>query len=309
MTSPTRLIVALLLASLAGRSAAWNWTRALKQGDAGADVQELQIRVAGWASDAPRQTFITVDGDYGPATAAAVRRYQFAYRLPVTGVVSAAMETSLNALEDTDASTRHFDWSEFTSHDGQGFAGGAVPEAQVKENIRRLMYKLEALRFKLGGSSVSVNSGFRSVAYNASIGGAGNSMHTYGVAADIEVAGHATPQVYQTAETCGFSGLEAYTNSWQHCDSRMEYTYGSQFWWWESGLSPLIGSRQDPPTASDISALLARSGGLANAAGWMDWDTAPSPSADPRGLGDGRISVVDAVRALRRGRGLESVWP
>jgi zinc D-Ala-D-Ala carboxypeptidase len=41
--------------------------------------------------------------------------------------------------------------------------------------------------------------------------------------------------VYRIAETCGFSGLEAYTHSWQHCDSRVEYQYGSQSWWSESG--------------------------------------------------------------------------
>jgi hypothetical protein len=32
-----------------------------------------------------------------------------------------------------------------------------------------------------------------------------------------------------------FSGLERYTQSYQHVDSRVEYPYGSQAWWWESG--------------------------------------------------------------------------
>ena len=39
------------------------------------------------------------------------------------------------------------------------------------------------------------------------------------------------------AEACGFSGLERYTlsDAHQHVDSRVEYAYGSQSWWWESG--------------------------------------------------------------------------
>ena len=62
-------------------------------------------------------------------------------------------------------------------------------------------------------------------------------MHVYGVAADIVVSGHTTLQVYRIAETCGFSGLEAYTHSWQHVDSRVQYpSYGSGSWWWESGV-------------------------------------------------------------------------
>ena len=38
------------------------------------------------------------------------------------------------------------------------------------------------------------------------------------------------------AETCGFSGLESYEHSWQHVDSRVQYAYGAQSWWWESGV-------------------------------------------------------------------------
>lgn len=288
----------------------YSWTRTLKQGDSGADVSELQVRVAGWASYAASQTNVAVDGNFGAATAAAVRRFQYAYRLPVTGVVSAEMEATLNSLEKADGSTAHFAWNEFTSHDGAGFTGGKVSEAAVRENVRHLMYKLEALRKKLGNSSVTVNSGFRSVAYNTSLYGyETNSQHQYGIAADIVVSGHGTQSVYQSAETCGFSGLEAYTNSWQHCDSRMEYAYGAQYWWWESGTSALPGAFADPPKASDIAALLTAGGGLTGSTDLWAWDVAPNPSADPRGFGDNRIGLLDAVRAIRRMKNLETRWP
>lgn len=222
---------------MTGTALAYGWGRTLRIGSSGGDVAELQIRVAGWAADSARQTYIGVDGSFGPMTDAAVRRFQSAYGLGVDGIVGPQTQGALNALESGDGSTAHFDWSEFTSHDGAGFGGGRVGSGTVQENVRRNMYKLEALRHKAGDRPVTINSGFRSVAYNSAIGAASNSMHMYGIAADTVVSGLSTYSVYRIAETCGYSGLESYSHSWQHVDSRVEYPYGSQFWWWESGVA------------------------------------------------------------------------
>jgi peptidoglycan hydrolase-like protein with peptidoglycan-binding domain len=217
-------------------AAAYGWPSVLQQGSTGAAVTELQIRVAGWAADSASHSYVAVDGDFGAGTAAAVRRFQSAYGLSADGVAGPQMFSALNALESSDGSTAHFEFFEFTSHDGAGFSGGKVGSATVKENVRRLMYKLEAVREKVGNKPITVNSGFRSVAYNTSIYGyATNSQHQYGIAADIAVSGVATKTLYQIGERSGFSGLEAYTNSWQHMDSRVEHAYGAQAWWWESG--------------------------------------------------------------------------
>jgi len=225
-------------ALLIGQSPAGAWSRTLKQGMTGSDVVDLQIRIAGFAADSARQVFLSTDGDFGPATDAAVRRFQRSWGLGVDGAAGPQTQAKLDSLLSSDGSTAHFNFSEFTSHDGSGFGGGHVGAAEVKENVRRLMWKLEALRHKAGDRAVTVNSGFRSVAYNNTVpGSATNSMHTYGTAADIVVSGLSTRSVYSIAETCGFSGLEAFTHSWQHCDSRKEHpSYGSNFWWWESGV-------------------------------------------------------------------------
>ncbi|MFI1653454.1 D-Ala-D-Ala carboxypeptidase family metallohydrolase [Streptomyces sp. NPDC020472] len=222
--------------ALAGPAAAYSWPAQLSQGSSGAAVKELQIRIAGWAAGSAQQTFVSLDGDFGPGTEAALRRFQAAYGLTVDGVAGSETFSRLNALESSDGSTAHFDFSEFESKDGSGFSGGKVSATTVKENVRRNMYKLEALRRKCGDLAVTVNSGFRSISHNASVGGAANSMHLYGIAADVAVSGLSTKTVYQKAETCGYSGLETYTVSWQHVDSRVEYPYGSQSWWWQDGV-------------------------------------------------------------------------
>lgn len=217
---------------LAGTAQAYGWSRTLKQGMTGNDVKELQIRVAGWAADHASQSRVGIDGDFGPGTDAAVKRFQAAYGLLADGEVGANTQAKLNALEQSDGSTVHFNWSDFYDHVSGNFDGGKLSAAEVKENARRLMYKLEALRKKLGDKPITVNSGFRSIQHNKDIGGASDSMHMYGTAADLDVPGVSNKTVYQHAETSGFSGLEKWETDHQHVDSRADL---GRAWWWEDG--------------------------------------------------------------------------
>jgi hypothetical protein len=60
-----------------------------------------------------------------------------------------------------------------------------TPSAEIIENLRTLARGLEALREVLGGKPIHVTSGYRSPKLNAAVGGAPNSMHMEGLAADI----------------------------------------------------------------------------------------------------------------------------
>lgn len=212
---------------------AYDWGGTLEEGSSGDDVRELQIRVAGWAADEPSQSYVAVDGEFGAGTEAAVIRFQEAYGLEADGVVDSETQDALNDLEDSDGSTAHFDFSEFHSKDGSGFSNGQVDADTVQENVRRLMYKLEAVRAKAGDQAITVNSGFRSINHNADVGGASNSQHMYGIAADIVISGGSVSDAISYAQSSGFSGIIRYS-TFTHVDSRVEFDYGAGGYYWDT---------------------------------------------------------------------------
>ncbi len=231
ITGFTLLFILAMSVVSTDEASAYTWTRTLQEGSSGSDVRELQIRVAGWAADSPSKTYVAVDGQFGPGTKAAVMRFQRAYGLAVDGIVGPATQAKLNELERSNG-TAHFSYSEFYSKDGSGFSGGRVSSTTVRENVRRMMYKLEAVRVKIGNKPITINSGFRSVSHNNSIpGSSSNSQHTYGIAADIKASGVSLTTVINAVKSSGFSG--AYNGStYTHLDSRIEYPYGAQYWYW-----------------------------------------------------------------------------
>ena len=59
----------------------------LEQGSSGPKVRQMQEQLNTIASAYPAIPKVTADGIYGPATAAAVQKFQSVFGLPATGVV------------------------------------------------------------------------------------------------------------------------------------------------------------------------------------------------------------------------------
>ncbi|WP_338847887.1 D-Ala-D-Ala carboxypeptidase family metallohydrolase [Massilia sp. W12] len=85
--------------------------------------------------------------------------------------------------------SNHFSLEELCSSQTAARKGiDNTPGAAVIENLTKLAAALEKVR-ALVGQPIAVSSGYRSPALNAAIGGARNSAHCYGLAADIFAPG------------------------------------------------------------------------------------------------------------------------
>ena len=83
--------------------------------------------------------------------------------------------------------TKNFSWEEFERSNKADELGidNAIPNKNVADNIRALVFNvLQPLRDACG-HPLKVNSGYRSKALNKAVKGAANSQHTRGEAADI----------------------------------------------------------------------------------------------------------------------------
>lgn len=113
--------------------------------------------------------------------------------------------------------TAHFTLEEFACHDGTPVPRHAI--ADVRELCRQL---LEPLRDEWG--PVTIVSGYRTLTYNALVGGAPQSYHVYvlgrqGVAADIRCR-RGTPKTWHhTLDRLGAGGLGLYPGH-VHADTR-----------------------------------------------------------------------------------------
>ena len=112
--------------------------------------------------------------------------------------------------------TPHFSLSEFRSRDGV-----AHPDRLV---LMRLVAHLEVLRCICGSRPIRIVSGYRSPAHNRGVGGATESRHLVGDAADL-------PRGYATvaqAERAGFRGIGSEGKWAVHVDlrpGRARWTY------------------------------------------------------------------------------------
>lgn len=93
-----------------------------------------------------------------------------------------------------------------------------VPTSEALLNLRVLADGLERVRALLGGHPIRINSGYRAPAVNASVGGAKNSDHMYGFAADITCAKFGTPlEICRAIEKSNIQfGQLIYEGTWVH---------------------------------------------------------------------------------------------
>ena len=83
-----------------------------------------------------------------------------------------------------------------------------------------LVRKLEGLRSAVG-APVNVTSGYRCSSCNKAVGGAENSYHLFGMAADIWVEGISPQQLAEIAANIGFDGIGVYPEQgFVHVDVR-----------------------------------------------------------------------------------------
>lgn len=75
--------------------------------------------------------------------------------------------------------TDHFNWEEFACKDGT-----PVPSS-IQVNVKILAEQLEIIR-KKAGSPLIINSGYRTISHNFSVGGKPSSFHLIGKASDLK---------------------------------------------------------------------------------------------------------------------------
>lgn len=94
---------------------------------------------------------------------------------------------------------------------------GKLPERGMNPE---LIERLELLRALVGRPLVP-NSGYRCSRHNAEVGGAANSQHMKGTAADILAAGIGVEELARAAEKVGFRGIGRYKRKgFVHVDVR-----------------------------------------------------------------------------------------
>ena len=189
-------------ASVAPLDGCYTWSGVLKDGAKGEAVRQLQIRVSGYPG---YDSELALDGSYGPATTAAVKRFQQAYGLAADGVAGPDTFAKIYALQDNDCTPVNFTYPELNKCNSN-WSGGKVSAATAKSNALVSMWKLQALRHALGDKSIKVSSGFRSVSCNAAVGGSSTSRHMYGDGVDL-VGSHSFCTLAKQARNHGFKQI------------------------------------------------------------------------------------------------------
>lgn len=97
---------------------------------------------------------------------------------------------------------------------------------------QKLVTKLEGIRVSVG-ESISINSGYRCPAHNKEVGGAENSTHTAGLAADISPARRTLDDLDTLYDLCynEFDNIgDGRNKGFIHVDERPPKKSGKRYW-------------------------------------------------------------------------------
>jgi len=109
----------------------------------------------------------------------------------------------------------NFKVKEFACHDG----------SDTIKIDRQLVYYLQKIRDHYG-KAVNINSGYRTPSYNKKVGGASNSYHMKGMAADIYISGISPQNLAAYAKSIGVKGVGTYrSQGFVHIDTRTSKYY------------------------------------------------------------------------------------
>ena len=114
-------------------------------------------------------------------------------------------------------------------------------EYEINYSLIELLFKLES-KLREKGKSLTINSGKRCPAYNASVGGYVNSPHIFGKAADIKVEGMTILELAKLCVEIGFLRVGVYPN---HVHVDVVRPYPSRFWYISQyGKKPIYSGRE-----------------------------------------------------------------
>lgn len=152
--------------------------------------------------------------------------------------------------------TPHFRVREFRCKDGSD-------EIKIDERLPKLLEQIRVY----AEAAVEITSAYRTVAYNAKVGGASNSQHTKGTAADIITDGRTVAEIAKFAQAIGAGGVGLYTKkNFVHVDTRAGKSY------WKntgSGDRSVSGHGGKCPYAQPSGSLSKGSKG--NGVRWLQW--------------------------------------
>lgn len=213
-------------------------TNALKADGVAGDstLSKIKLKVKGVQSDLKSLGYLsTVDGIYGTATTNAVKKLQKDYYLTPDGIAGAKTLQKIAALKNNSVSgysrtasnvvtyslkssgdkmlTKNFSVKEFACSDGSDTVLIDTKLAALLQEIRNHF-----------GKPVTINSAYRTSAYNKKVGGSSKSLHLTGKAADIKIDGVSPYEIAKYCQSLGVKGIGLY-NTFVHVDTRATKYY------------------------------------------------------------------------------------